>query len=111
KLAFFTVHLLVRLLDAGRLTITDSALDVMVTRGTRAEPHVHGFLRPDGRQVLFAWDRRGDAELRVRLPRAGRTAVEYRLDGTGHPLASFDGQTLDALRLSPEAVRIIEVVP
>lgn len=111
KLAFATVRLLVRLLDAGTLTITDSALAVAVTGGAPGELHVHGFLRPDGRQVLFAWDKGGNAEIRVGLPRAGRIATVYDLDGTSRRVAGFDGRTLAGLRLVPGDVRIVEVTP
>ncbi|HEU4641500.1 MAG TPA: beta-galactosidase [Gemmatimonadaceae bacterium] len=113
KLAFSTVRLLVRLLNVGTLTIGDPGLGVTVTRGTRGAgtPYVHDFIRPDGTQVLFAWDRDGDPELRVRLPRSGRTATEWSLDGTGRSVRAFDGRTIDSLRLAPGEVRIIEIDP
>ena len=103
------MRLLVRLLDAGTLTITDSALAVTVTAGTARDLHVHGFLRPDGTQLLFAWDRAGDPTLRVRLPRDGRRAVSYELDGTPHPFGGLDGRTVGGLRLAPGEVAIVSV--
>ncbi|HEX6536231.1 MAG TPA: beta-galactosidase [Gemmatimonadaceae bacterium] len=111
KLAFATVRLLVRLLDTGTLAVTDSALAVTVTAGAARDLHVHGFLRPDGTQVLFAWDRAGDPTLRIRLPRSGRRAIGYELDGTPHPLDGLDGRTLTGVRLATGAVTIVSVTP
>lgn len=111
KLAFATVQLLVRLLGADSLTVTDSALDVAVTNGTPGALHVHGFLRPDGRQVLVAWDTASRVTLRVRLPRPGRNAIAYDLDGSGRRFAGLDGRALAPISLVPGDVRIVEVAP
>ncbi|MFL5578705.1 MAG: beta-galactosidase [Gemmatimonadaceae bacterium] len=110
KLAFRTVRLMVSLL-AGELAVADAELRVAPAA---AGPDVHLFRRPDGRQVLVAWARRGRpaATLDVTLPRAGAAATSYALDGTGTPLPLAGGGTLlRALRVSPGTPRIVVVSP
>jgi hypothetical protein len=109
KLAFHTVRLLVRLLGADSLAVMDPALDVRVLSGSRDDLHAHAFLRPDARQVVAVWTRRGEIVVRVRLPRRGRRATEYALDGTARPIAGFAGDALPERRLTPGEVWLVEV--
>ncbi len=111
KLAFHTVDLLTDLLDAGRLTVADAELSVSVTAGRAADLHHHLFVRPDGRQVLIAWEKRGSPTLDVSLTRPGSRATEYTLDGRPVPYPRFDGRTLRRLRLIAGHPRILEILP
>ncbi|HXF65039.1 MAG TPA: hypothetical protein VNK95_25660 [Caldilineaceae bacterium] len=52
-----TIDLLTDLLDTGTLTPVDEAARVEVTGGAAGELYHHLFLRPDGQQVLFVYDR------------------------------------------------------
>ena len=111
KLAFHTVDLLTDLLDVGRLTIADAELSVRVTAGRAADLHHHLFVRPDGRQVLIAWEKRGSPTLDVSLTRPGSRGTEYTLDGRPVPYPRFDGRTLRRLRLIAGHPRILEILP
>jgi hypothetical protein len=109
KLAFRTVDLLTDLLDTGRLTVADAELAVRVTAGAPAALYHHLFVRPDGRQVLIVWDKRGAPSLDITLIRGGTRVTEYTLDGRPVPFAQFDGRTLRRVRLVPGHVRIFEI--
>ncbi len=111
KLAFHTVDLRTDLLDAGRLTVADAELDVRVTAGTAAALYHHLFVRPDGRQVLLAWDRRGSPALDITLARRGARVTEYTLDGRPISFPRFDGRTLRRVRLVAGHARIFEIAP
>jgi polysaccharide biosynthesis protein PslG len=108
KLAFHTVKRLVGLLDTGRLTVADAELAVEVTGGRKGELFHHLFVRPDGRQVLLVWDKKGNPTLRLKT-RKGSAAVEYALDGAAQKFESFDGEWLSDLRLTPGTVRIFGI--
>lgn len=108
KLAFYTVKRLAGLLNVGNLTVADGELAVEVTEGRKGELYHHLFVRPDGRQVLFVWDKSGTPTLRLRT-RAGTTATEYSLDGTPMPFTTFNGRILSNVRLAPGTVRIFEI--
>jgi hypothetical protein len=108
KLAFHTVKRLVGLLNTGKLTVADAELAVEVTQGTKMELYHHLFVRPDGRQVLLVWDKKGSPTLRLRA-RPGSAVIEYALNGTPMPFTSFDGSTLSNVRLAPGMVRIFEI--
>lgn len=111
KLAFRTVALLTDLLDVGRLTVADPELGVRVTAGAPAALYHHLFVRPDGRQVLIVWDKRGAPSLDITLARRGTRVTEYTLDGRAVPFAQFDGRTLRRVRLAPGHVRIFDITP
>jgi len=111
KLAFHTVQRLIALLDTGTLTVADALLDVQVRAGQEMALYRHLFIRPDGRQVLFLWDRVGDPVLEIRLPRTGSRATEYGLDGTAAPYPAFDGRRLNGIALVPGKVRMFEIAP
>ena len=108
KLAFHTVKRLISLLNVGKLTIADADLAVEVTDGKMGALYHHLFVRPDGRQVLFVWDKKGSPTLRLK-PRPGTTVTEYSLDGTPMPFTSYDGRVLSNVRLEPKMVRIFEI--
>lgn len=138
KAAFFTVQRLVALLG-GPLTVTDGLLGIVerplsgggvvpdaMPASDSGRAVVHAFSRPDGRQVVIAWVPRGVAPRRVSLvlPRPGRGAIAYGLDGRGAPLdgravgfdsspAPFpgnDGRRLE-LALHRDQVAIVVVAP
>lgn len=111
KLAFHTVQRLVALMDTGVIGVADGAVQIRVSEGRPGELYHHAFIRPDGIQVLFLWDKAEAPLLDVRLPRAGATVTEYALDGTGTPYPDFDGRTLRNLRLIPGEVRVFAITP
>jgi hypothetical protein len=111
KLAFHTVKRLVSLLDTGSITVADRELEVEVIKGTKGELYHHLFIRPDGRQVLFVWDKSGAPTVQVTLAQRGTQATEYALDGTGAPYRAFDGKMLQNIQLTPGDVRIFEIAP
>jgi hypothetical protein len=108
KLAFGTVKRLLSLLNVGRLTVADAELALDLTDGEKGELYHHLFVRPDGRQVLIVWDKKGSPTLRLRA-RAGTSVTEYALDGTPVPFTSYDGRILSKVRLVPGMVRIFEI--
>ena len=103
--------MLVKLLKPGVITTADGELSVAVTSGKQREAFFHLFKRPDGHQVLFAYDKSGSPTVSISLRTAGMTAVEYALDGTSRQYYSFDGLTLSNVRLSPGHISIFEIVP
>ena len=111
KLAFHTVKRLVSLLNTGTITVADGQADPEVTGGTSGELYHHLFIRPDGRQVLFLWDKTGAPTLAVRLATPGKAVTEYALDGTGRPFPAFDGTTLTGVKLAPGQARVFEIAP
>jgi hypothetical protein len=111
KLAFATVDLLTDLLDVGSLTVADAGVQVAVTSGTAGDLHRHLFVRPDGIQVLFIYDKRSSPVVDVTLPQAGRRAVAYNLDGSSELHAAFDGRTVAEVHLTPGEVAIFAVEP
>jgi hypothetical protein len=118
KLAFHTVQLLVRLFGAAdaidpaadTIVVADSGVRVRVTGGRAGALYRHLFVRRDGHQLLFVWDRTASPTVDLELTRAGRRAMSYTLGGA--PTAvPFDGRTLRAVRLEPGEVRIFEITP
>jgi polysaccharide biosynthesis protein PslG len=110
KLAFHLLKRLVPLMNTGYITVADPELAVEVAGGRKGELYRHLFVRPDGRQVLFVWDRTGSPTLCLR-PRPGSSVTEYRLDGTTKSYAAYDGKRLDDVRLEPGIARIFEIAP
>lgn len=111
KLAFHTVQRLVSLMDTGIIGVADKVSKVEVTEGPAGELYHHVFLRPDGRQVVFLWDKRGTPVVTLHLPQAAETVVEYGLDGVARPYTAFDGRMLKGVRLVPGEVRLFVVEP
>jgi hypothetical protein len=111
KLAFHTLKRLVHLLNVGTITVADADATVTVTSGRAGQLYRHLFVRPDGRRVLFVWDRSGGPTLSVRLAKRGASATEYALDGAATAYTSFDGETLTGVRLTPGEARVFEISP
>lgn len=111
KLAFATVDLITDLLDTGTLVVADQEAHVTVTAGAAGDLHHHLFVRPDGKQVLFVYDKRAAPTVDVSLQRPGRRAIAYALDGTAAVYPAFDGTTLSNIALSPGEVAIFVVEP
>lgn len=111
KLAFATVDLLTDLLDQGTLAVIDAAAQVSVTSGAAGNLHHHLFLRPDGVQVLFVYDKQASLKIDITLSRRGQSAIAYSLDGTAAPVTNFDGLTLRDIQLAPGEVAIFAVEP
>jgi hypothetical protein len=111
KLAFETVKLLVHLFGSDSITVADDSLRVRVTRGRAGDLHHHLFIRPDGRQLVLVWDKRGDETLDLEVPREGRSVMSFEVDGRGQPWGAFDGRRIRDLKLEPGRVRIFQVQP
>lgn len=111
KLAFATVDLLTDLLDVGALTVIDKEAQINVTGGAAGDLHHHLFLRPDGVQVLFVYDKRASLTLDIDLGLRGRRATAYSLDGAAAPVADFDGYSLRNIPLTPGEVAIFTIEP
>jgi hypothetical protein len=111
KLAFHTLDMLTDLLNTGTITPADTEATVTVTSGKSNQLYHHLFIRPDGRQVLFVYDKLGNPTVRVSIRRPGKTATRYALDGSSAPHAAFDGRTLDEIQLRPGNVAIFSIDP
>jgi len=110
KMAFHLLKRLVALLNTGYLTVADAELSVEVVGGKKGELYRHLFIRPDGGQVLFVWDRTENPMLRLRA-RPGTAVTEYQLDGTSGPYNQYDGKVLNDVVLTAGIVRIFEITP
>ena len=55
KLAFHTVKMLIRLFGTDSITVADDELAVHVRQGAPGKLYHHLFIRPDGKQLIFAW--------------------------------------------------------
>jgi len=111
KLAFSTVTLLTDLLDVHPLTVADADLTVTVKEGAPGALYHHLFIRPDGGQVLFVWDKTGRLTVDLHVAQRGAIATEDTLDGRRAFYPQFDGQTLRNVALTPGEVRIFEIQP
>jgi hypothetical protein len=111
KLAFYTVDLLTDLLDTGSLTVADAEITIHVASGQAGDLYHHLFRRPDGRQVLFVYDKAADPTVNLTLHTRGKRAVKYELDGSSASYAEFDGVTLSNVHLSAGQVAIFEITP
>jgi hypothetical protein len=111
KLAFETVKLLVRLFGNDSITVADSALEVRVTSARSAKPYSHLFVRPDGRQLVFVWDRTGRSTVELELPRPVERVTQYDLDGRASEWKDFDGRTIRGVTLGRDTVGIFEAGP
>ena len=111
KLAFATVQLLLRLFDSDSITVADGELEVRVLDGTAGKLHHHLFIRPDGAQLVFIWDRTARLRLELRPPRSGNRAISYELDGSGTAWPQYDGREISGVKLVPGEVRVIVVHP
>jgi hypothetical protein len=108
KPAFETVKMLVRLFGSDSIAVDDGALGVEVRSGAAGELHHHLFVRPDGRRLAFAWDRRGHPAVRLRLEQPVRRALRWTLDGRAKRWPVRGRRALD-VSLDPGAVAIFEL--
>ena len=111
KLAFQTVKLLVGLFDADSITVADREVRVRVSDGTPGELYHHLFIRPDGRRLLFVWDRTGTPTVELELTRPGARVTAYAIDGRSSPWTNTHGRVIRGVHLQPGAVRIFSVEP
>jgi hypothetical protein len=109
KLAFQTVKLLVRLVGTDSIIVADPQLHVRVTGGRARQLFAHLFQRPDGKQLVFVWDRRGSPTVELRLERPGTRVSAYELDGRASPWHSGSPGVITGVSLRPGNVRIFEV--
>jgi endo-1,4-beta-mannosidase len=110
KLAFHTIALLIDLLS-GTITTADNEAAVTVRKGRPGDLHWHLFKRPDGKQVLFVYDKQASPTLNIKLQVPGATAVKYELNGNATKYAAFDGQVLSNILLTAGEVAIFRVDP
>jgi hypothetical protein len=109
KPAFETVKLLVRLFQGDSITVADAELRVRVVKGRPGELHHHLFVRPDGTQLVFVWDRLASPTVQLRLPRMGREIILHEIDGKSAPWPHRKGRTIENVMLQPGIVRMFEV--
>jgi hypothetical protein len=111
KLAFATVKMLLQLFDTDSITVANGELAVRVMEGSARKLYHHLFVRPDGTQLIFVWDRESSPTLNLRLARPGSRARIHRLDGTAGEWRNFDGRVISGVKLEPGEVRVFEVRP
>lgn len=111
KLAFHTVAMLNDLLSAGRMTTATDEASITVAEGRPGDLHWRLFRRPDGKQVLFIYDKKASPTVTVRLRTPGTRAFKYELDGTSTEYPRFDGTVLSDIRLAPDQVAIFRIDP
>lgn len=111
KEAFYTIGMLVKLLPPGTITIADAELSTQVTSGRTVQYYSHLFKRPDGHQIVFAYEKQSTPTVALRLSTPGRTAIHYQLDGSSAPFGNFDGTTLQGVSLAPGQIAIFEILP
>jgi hypothetical protein len=110
KLAFQTMKMLIHLFGGDSITVADAELQVRVTKGRAGKLYHHHFRRPDGRQLVFVWDRVGTPTIDLRLSRKGSRVTRYDLDGEQSAWES-DGELIRGVRLVPGQVGIFAVDP
>jgi hypothetical protein len=111
KLAFHTVAMLKDLLGVGRITTMTHEASVTVSEGEAGELYARLFKRPDGKQVLFVYDKKASPTVRVKLQTPGAKAFKYELNGTSTPHAAFDGKVLSDVRLTAGEVAVFRIDP
>jgi hypothetical protein len=112
KLAFHTVDLITDLLDTGTLTIADTQVQVLAGNQEATKYlFYHLFIRPDGAQVLFVWDRVRDSSITLQLQTPGSSAEYFSLAGEAAPYPAFDGSTLKDIQLTAGSVQIFRINP
>jgi hypothetical protein len=109
KIAFHTVKLLLHLFRGDSITVADGELSARVVKGRTGELHHHLFVRSDGTQVGFVWDRTAAPVVELRFRRGGRI-TSYDLEGRATALPG-NSAVIRQLQLAPGEVRIFEVAP
>jgi polysaccharide biosynthesis protein PslG len=108
KPAFQTIKLLIRLLDTDSITVADPLLGVRVTGGRAGQLYRHLFIRPDGGQIVFVWDKSSGPMLDLTLSRPAGRVTAYQADGSGRPWGDTEGRIIRGVRLEPGTVQIFE---
>jgi hypothetical protein len=111
KAAFRTVQLLVKLFGSDSISVADSHLRVRVTGGKAGMLFHHLFIRPDGTQLVFVWDRTSGPTVELQLPRPASRVTAYSSNGEGSIWQSTSGRSIGRVTLHPGIVRIFEAVP
>jgi hypothetical protein len=108
KLAFETLRLLVRLFHGDSITVADPLLRVRVTAGSAGQLHHHLFIRPDGRKLVFVWDKSESPTVELTLPNRVGAITAYSIDGRASPWKNVKGNTIRGIALQPGSVRIFQ---
>jgi polysaccharide biosynthesis protein PslG len=108
KLSFRTVRLLVSLFGTDSITVADPRLRVRVTQGKAGELYHHLFVRPDGRQLVFVWDRMSNPTVELELPRATTRVTAYTSDGESMVWRETGQYSIRKVKLQPGVTRIFE---
>jgi polysaccharide biosynthesis protein PslG len=109
KLAFATVKLLVRLFGSDSITVADPLLRVRVRQGAAGRLNQHLFIRPDGKQLVFVWDKTRSPTVDLELPEPPGSVTAYGSDAIGSAWHDTDRKTIRGVKLAPGKVRIFEV--
>jgi hypothetical protein len=111
KPAFRTVQLLVKLFRGDSITVADRELGVRVTDGKVGNLYRHLFIRPDGTQLAFVWDRSSSPMLELELPVRARRVTGYTSAGVAGSWKLTNGKIIEQVKLEPGVVRIFEAEP
>jgi hypothetical protein len=111
KPAFATVQFLVKLFGSDSITVADPELRVRVTGGKAGALYHHLFIRPDGTQLVFVWDRTSSPTVELELPRPASRVAAYGSTGEGKDWADASGRSIRRIELLPGTVRIFEAMP
>jgi hypothetical protein len=109
KLAFETIKLLVRLFGTDSITVADQELGVRIIEGSAGQLHHHLFMRPDGRQLAFVWDKISSLTVELTLPAPATRVTVYGLDGKGALWQDAEERAIRQVKLEPGIVRIFEI--
>ena len=109
KLAFETIRLLVRLFHGDSITVADPLLRVRVTAGSAGQLHHHLFVRPDGRKLVFVWDKSESPTVELTVPDRAGAVTAFTIDGRASPWKNVKGNTIRGVALQPGSVRIFQV--
>ena len=111
KLAFYTVRRMLQLFSRP-FTAEPVGVTVHPSTAARARPEVRLFRRDDGRRVLIAWVRPGEAAATIDadLITPVSRAIGYALDGVASPVA-VQGRSVQGLRVAPGAPCILLIDP
>jgi polysaccharide biosynthesis protein PslG len=108
KLAFETIKHLVGLFGSDSITVADPLLQVRVRAGSPGELHSHLFIRPDGHQLVFVWDKRSSPTVELRLPRVAGRVTAYDLESGPRSWSDVEGRAIRGIKLEPGRVRIFD---
>ena len=111
KLAFYTVRMLVDLLNTGKITVADGDVTVAVSAGKSSELYWHLFKRPDGKQVFFVYDKSGSPTVSATFRTPGAAALRYEINGESTNYTNFDGRVLTDIHLTAGSVAIFRIDP